>query len=111
MISTALAAEILRLLYVERRSQREVAQMLAMSRVTVNRVANGKWAGYRRTVSSNATGHEPHPEPARRCPGCGAMVYLWPCLTCRLRASQERERQSLAKGLLMMVRDAIEDEG
>lgn len=19
----------------------------------------------------------------RRCPGCGAMVYLWPCLACR----------------------------
>ena len=23
----------------------------------------------------------------RRCPGCGGMVYQWPCLTCRLRAS------------------------
>jgi hypothetical protein len=22
----------------------------------------------------------------RRCPGCGGMVYQWPCLTCRLRA-------------------------
>ena len=22
----------------------------------------------------------------RRCPGCGGMVYQWPCLTCRVRA-------------------------
>jgi hypothetical protein len=22
----------------------------------------------------------------RRCPGCGGMVYQWPCLTCQLRA-------------------------
>jgi hypothetical protein len=25
----------------------------------------------------------------RRCPGCGAMVYVWPCLACRL-ATTER---------------------
>ncbi len=110
MISTALAAEILRLLYVERRSQREVAQIVGVSRVTVNRVASGEWAGYRRTVLSTATWHQPHPEPARRCPGCGGMVYLWPCLSCRLRASHERERESLAKGLVMMVRETIENE-
>jgi hypothetical protein len=24
----------------------------------------------------------------RRCPGCGAMVYVWPCLGCRLAARQ-----------------------
>ncbi len=23
----------------------------------------------------------------RRCPGCGGMVYQWPCLACRLRGS------------------------
>jgi hypothetical protein len=25
----------------------------------------------------------------RRCPGCGGMVYQWPCLVCRLRAAEE----------------------
>jgi hypothetical protein len=24
----------------------------------------------------------------RRCPTCGGMVYLWPCLTCQLRGSE-----------------------
>jgi len=24
------------------------------------------------------------PAQLRRCPGCGAMVYRWPCLACRL---------------------------
>ncbi len=25
----------------------------------------------------------------RRCPGCGGMVYRWPCLACRIRTAQE----------------------
>jgi hypothetical protein len=25
----------------------------------------------------------------KRCPGCGGLVYHWPCLACRLRAAQE----------------------
>jgi hypothetical protein len=25
----------------------------------------------------------------RRCPGCGGMVYQWPCLACRIRDAQE----------------------
>ncbi len=25
----------------------------------------------------------------RRCPGCGGLVYQWPCLACRLRAAEE----------------------
>jgi hypothetical protein len=25
----------------------------------------------------------------RRCPGCGGMVYQWPCLTCELRELAE----------------------
>lgn len=24
----------------------------------------------------------------RRCPGCGGMVYLWPCLACRMAAAR-----------------------
>lgn len=26
------------------------------------------------------------PGQLRRCPGCGGMVYLWPCLACRMAA-------------------------
>jgi hypothetical protein len=26
----------------------------------------------------------------RRCDGCGALVYQWPCLTCEARAERER---------------------
>jgi hypothetical protein len=28
---------------------------------------------------------------ARRCPGCGGLVFLWPCLICELRAREQRE--------------------
>jgi hypothetical protein len=28
---------------------------------------------------------------ARRCPGCGGLVFQWPCLTCELRAREQRE--------------------
>jgi|GEM_PF-3242333 len=27
------------------------------------------------------------PANLRRCPGCGAMVYLWPCLACQRRSA------------------------
>jgi hypothetical protein len=26
----------------------------------------------------------------RRCPGCGAMVYLWPCVACKLGTATQR---------------------
>lgn len=26
----------------------------------------------------------------RRCPGCGGMVYLWPCLACQTQAARPR---------------------
>lgn len=25
----------------------------------------------------------------RRCPGCGAMVYVWPCLGCRMAVERQ----------------------
>ena len=28
-----------------------------------------------------------NPGQLRRCPGCGGMVYLWPCLACGCRAA------------------------
>ena len=28
---------------------------------------------------------------AQRCPGCGGLVFLRPCLTCELRAREQRE--------------------
>ena len=31
-----------------------------------------------------------------RCPGCGGMVYQWPCLTCQLRRKGELSREGEA---------------
>jgi hypothetical protein len=28
---------------------------------------------------------------AKRCPGCGGLVFHWPCLTCERRAKAERD--------------------
>jgi hypothetical protein len=36
-----------------------------------------------------------------RCPGCGAMIYVWPCVACRLATAQ--------RGLLPLV-DEIDEE-
>jgi hypothetical protein len=30
---------------------------------------------------------------ARRCPGCGGLVFHWPCLACELRAREGRETE------------------
>lgn len=30
------------------------------------------------------------PRQLRRCPGCGGMVYLWPCLACQMAAAPPR---------------------
>jgi hypothetical protein len=31
------------------------------------------------------------PKNLRRCPGCGAMVYMWPCVACRIIAETQHK--------------------
>ena len=42
-------------------------------------------------VPSRIAEDEDHPlweemQQSRRCPGCGALVFVWPCLACRMNA-------------------------
>lgn len=81
MLTSFLAAEVRRLLAEGKLSQRKIARQLAISRGSVQRIAQGKW-------------REPLPEPDEepqgpkgRCPQCRAMVHL-PCRACRVRRRQ-----------------------
>jgi hypothetical protein len=68
----------------------EIARLLDISVGTVTRIATDRRLRYRRQL---ADGDLPEDEPPpdyqsqnlRRCPDCGGMVYVWPCLTCRMR--------------------------
>jgi hypothetical protein len=33
----------------------------------------------------------------RRCPGCGAMVYVWPCLGCRMAVKEVRNAECVVR--------------
>jgi hypothetical protein len=66
----------------------EIARELDLSVWTISRIAD--LARYQ--PEADAVGELPEddapPDYAaqnlRRCPGCGAMVYLWPCIACKL---------------------------
>lgn len=65
----------------------EIARELDLSIWTVQRVA-----ARQRYDLNPATAELPEDDAPpdysaanlRRCPGCGAMVYVWPCLACRM---------------------------
>jgi len=68
--------------------QCEIARELALSPVTVCRIANGT----RRACDIEDDPFAELKLAAQRCPGCGGLVYQWPCRTCALRARAERKR-------------------
>lgn len=91
-------------------SRREIARRLGISRGTVQSIALGRRrrrpAERRResddvshpppntgkasaTQQTCATGSACGAKPARRCPGCGSMVFM-PCLACRVRGMRAR---------------------
>jgi hypothetical protein len=71
----------------------EIARELGLSVWTISRIA-----GERRFAAEDL-GDADMPEDdgppdyvarnLRRCTGCGAMVYVWPCLACRLSMVQQ----------------------
>jgi hypothetical protein len=71
----------------------EIARELDLSVWTIARIAD------KRRFQSDELSEDEPPEDGlpeddappdyvaknlRRCPGCGSMVYLWPCLACRM---------------------------
>jgi hypothetical protein len=91
MLSAALVLEIRRLLDEGRLSQRAIARKLSVSRGTVGNIASGRRGLHGGDEDREQIGDEP-PAVARRCGGCGGLVYE-PCLLCRAREFRRRAEE------------------
>jgi hypothetical protein len=98
MLSAALALEIRRLLDEGQHSQRAIARKLSVSRGTVANIAIGRRGLHGADEDRQGIGDEP--AVARRCRGCGGMVYE-PCLLCRAREYRRR-----IEGIRRLAREA-----
>jgi len=91
MIPPSVVEQIKRLLAEGHLSQRKIAKMTGVSRGTVGAIASGK----RRDLSTSRARREDELEapsgPPRRCPQCGARVYL-PCRLCHVRRLMAESR-------------------
>jgi hypothetical protein len=95
MLSQQVIDEARRLLLEGELSQRQIAELLHVSRGTVNALALGQRGSHGRET---ATAH-PIPMRIARCRGCGGLVYL-PCILCRTRRFiEERQQANLRRPL------------
>ena len=73
----------------------EIARELNLSVWTISRLANERRYEREELADSELPEEDAPPEyfaqNLRRCPTCGAMVYLWPCLACRLATTARLE--------------------
>jgi hypothetical protein len=67
-------------------SQRRIARRIQISPLTVYRIVHGQW----HPVNEREDPHWEQKLRAERCPGCGGLVYQWPCLACELTAQRQR---------------------
>lgn len=85
-------AEAVRRALADGMKQREIARRVGISVGTVSRIASGRWndpdADSRLSL---VLYDEPHLD-ARRCSGCGAMIYVWPCLRCHLEGAGSEDQ-------------------
>jgi hypothetical protein len=86
-------AETIRRLAASQWPQREIARQLQVSTTSVHRVLHGTWA----SIDDSDDPWAKLKRQARRCPGCGGLVYEWPCRTCRMRERVEQERTTLKR--------------
>jgi hypothetical protein len=95
MLSQQVIDEARRLISEGELSQRQIAELLHISRGTVNALALGQRGGHGRETSTA----QPMPIRIARCRRCGGLVYL-PCILCRTRRFiEERHRANGAKPL------------
>lgn len=73
---------------------RHIARRVGVSDMTVRRVVRGVWKPPPVALCEDDDPFREFRLLARRCPGCGGLVYQWPCLTCEMRAKAERKRLS-----------------
>src|SRR5262245_48062432 len=73
----------------------EIARALNLSVWTISRIATERRFQRDELANSDLPEEDAPPEYVAsnlcRCPTCGAMVYLWPCLACRLATSTRLE--------------------
>jgi hypothetical protein len=74
----------------------EIARRFDLAVGTIARISSDRKLRRRKlALLSEADLPEDDPPPdyqsqrLHRCPGCGGMVYQWPCLTCQLRGDGE----------------------
>lgn len=87
-------AERVRMLLAAGVTHSQIARRTGLSRRTVARIA----ARGRRLLTA-ADIHDDRPagfeeQCLNRCRGCGATVYLWPCLQCELRTRAEARQET-----------------
>jgi hypothetical protein len=70
----------------------QIARELDLSFGTISRLADDRKLRDTDVADEDLALPDDDPPPGyqaknlRRCPTCGAMVYLWPCLACRMKA-------------------------
>lgn len=82
-------------------SRLQISRRTGLSRRTISRIAA---QGRRKLTAADIHDDRPagfDPECLSRCRGCGSRIYLWPCMTCELRAKAEsrEETRRLMKGM------------
>ena len=94
MLRAETVAQIKRLLAAEKLSQRGIARRLRVSRGTVGAIALGRRPDYD-AQRREAEAEEVRPaRPKKRCPDCGALLVIVPCVACR--AMRKRKARRLA---------------
>src|SRR5262245_66119990 len=83
----------------------EIARRFDLAVGTIARISSERKLRRRRLhLLTEADLPEDDPPPdylaanLRRCPGCGGMVYHWPCLACRLREAPPLRRDCAPTG-------------
>jgi hypothetical protein len=67
----------------------QITRRTGLSRRTISRLAK---EGRRKLTAADISDERPagfDQECLSRCRGCGARIYLWPCLQCEVRAKAE----------------------
>jgi DNA-binding transcriptional regulator LsrR (DeoR family) len=68
----------------------QITRRTGLSRRTISRIA--KEGRRRKLVAADISDERPagfDTECLNRCRGCGARIYLWPCMQCEIRAKAE----------------------
>ena len=87
----------------------QIMRRTGLSRRTISRIAK---EGRRKLTAADISDEQPagfDQECLNRCRGCGARIYLWPCLVCEVRAKVEAREE--VRGLVRKRRQGSGDRG